>query len=101
MKKSISSWLDRLYLPVLELDGRRAAEDGHDDLHGALVGVDFVHGAVESVEGAVDAVILAIQTGIPLARVELLDDVAWTVPTIVGKTIYVRDKQGISALDLG
>ena len=31
--------------------------------------------AFETVEGAVDAVILAIQTGIPLARVELLDDV--------------------------
>jgi D-lactate dehydrogenase (cytochrome) len=31
--------------------------------------------AFETVEGAVDAVILAIQTGIPLARVELLDEV--------------------------
>ena len=31
--------------------------------------------AFETIEGAVDAVMLAIQTGIPLARVELLDDV--------------------------
>ena len=31
--------------------------------------------AFETIEGAVDAVMLAIQSGIPLARVELLDDV--------------------------
>jgi D-lactate dehydrogenase (cytochrome) len=31
--------------------------------------------AFETIDGAVDAVILAIQSGIPLARVELLDDV--------------------------
>jgi outer membrane protein assembly factor BamB len=35
------------------------------------------------------------------SQVELLDDVAWTVPTIVGKTMFVRDKRGIVALDLG
>ena len=35
------------------------------------------------------------------AKVELLDKVAWTVPTVVGKTMYVRDKTKIIALDLG
>jgi len=36
-----------------------------------------------------------------LAKVQLLDKVAWTVPTIVGKTMYVRDQKHIMALDLG
>ena len=31
----------------------------------------------------------------------LLDKVAWTVPTVVGKTLYVRDKKSIVAVDLG
>jgi outer membrane protein assembly factor BamB len=35
------------------------------------------------------------------SQVDLLEDVAWTVPTIVGKTMYVRDKVTIQALDLG
>jgi outer membrane protein assembly factor BamB len=35
------------------------------------------------------------------SKVELLEKVAWTVPTIVGKTLYVRDKSQIMALDLG
>ncbi len=35
------------------------------------------------------------------SKVELLDKVAWTVPTLVGKTLYVRDKSHIMALDLG
>ena len=35
------------------------------------------------------------------SEVELLDKVAWTVPTIVGKRLYVRDKSKIIALDLG
>ena len=34
------------------------------------------------------------------SRVELLDKVAWTVPTIVGKTMFLRDKKNIMALDL-
>ena len=34
------------------------------------------------------------------SRVELLDKVAWTVPTVVGRTLFVRDKQTIMALDL-
>lgn len=36
-----------------------------------------------------------------LSSVDLLDKVAWTVPTVIGKTMYVRDKGTIAALDLG
>jgi outer membrane protein assembly factor BamB len=35
------------------------------------------------------------------SEVELLNQVSWTVPTIVGKTMYVRDQVNILALDLG
>ena len=35
------------------------------------------------------------------ASTQLLDRVAWTVPTIVGQTLYVRDRRQILALDLG
>ena len=35
------------------------------------------------------------------AEMQLLDRVAWTVPTIVGTTMYVRDKKQILAVDLG
>ncbi len=35
------------------------------------------------------------------SKFKLFDDVSWTVPTIVGKTMYVRDKHKIMALDLG
>jgi len=36
-----------------------------------------------------------------VSKIQLLDKVAWTVPTIVGKTMYVRDNKHIMALDLG
>lgn len=36
-----------------------------------------------------------------LAKTKLLDKVAWTVPTIAGKTMYVRDQHNIMAVDLG
>jgi outer membrane protein assembly factor BamB len=36
-----------------------------------------------------------------VAKTNLLEKVAWTAPTIVGKTMYVRDKKNIMALDLG
>jgi outer membrane protein assembly factor BamB len=36
-----------------------------------------------------------------LSRTQLFDEVAWTVPTVVGRTLYVRDKSKILALDLG
>ncbi len=35
------------------------------------------------------------------SKVQLLKKPAWTAPTIVGKTLYVRDKESIMALDLG
>ena len=36
-----------------------------------------------------------------LAKTQLLNRVAWTVPTIVGKILYVRDNRQILALNLG
>jgi hypothetical protein len=36
-----------------------------------------------------------------LARVSLFETVAWTAPTLVGTTLYVRDRERILALDLG
>ncbi len=36
-----------------------------------------------------------------LARTQLLDRYAWTVPTIVGRTLYARDQKKILAVDLG
>ena len=33
------------------------------------------------------------------SKTQLLDKVAWTVPTIVGKTMYVRDRRQILAVD--
>ncbi len=36
-----------------------------------------------------------------VAKTQIFDKVAWTVPTIVGKTMFVRDKTTIMALDLG
>jgi len=35
------------------------------------------------------------------SKVQLTDKVSWTVPTLVGKTLYVRDQKNIMALDLG
>jgi outer membrane protein assembly factor BamB len=35
------------------------------------------------------------------SQVQLLDGVAWTAPTLVGTTMYIRDKTQIMALDLG
>lgn len=35
------------------------------------------------------------------SKVQLLKKPAWTAPTIVGRTLYVRDKESIMALDLG
>ena len=36
-----------------------------------------------------------------LAHARVLEKQAWTVPTLVGKTLYVRDRKRIVALDLG
>lgn len=36
-----------------------------------------------------------------LSKVQLTEKVSWTVPTLVGKTLYVRDAKNILAMDLG
>ena len=36
-----------------------------------------------------------------LSSVALLDTTAWTAPTLVGTTLYVRDRAQIVALDVG
>lgn len=35
-----------------------------------------------------------------LSQVELMDKLSWTAPTLVGKTLYVRDRKTVVALDL-
>lgn len=35
------------------------------------------------------------------SKVKISDSVCWTVPTLVGKTLYFRDKKEIAAFDLG
>ena len=50
--------------------------------------------------------ILALATPTPEAltvhtKLQLLKKPAWTALTLVGKTLYVRDKETIMALDLG
>ena len=35
------------------------------------------------------------------SQTQVFDGVAWTVPTIVGNRLYVRDNKQIVALDLG
>jgi hypothetical protein len=36
-----------------------------------------------------------------LSKAEVMKSVAWTIPTLVGTTLYVRDKENIVAFDLG
>jgi outer membrane protein assembly factor BamB len=36
-----------------------------------------------------------------LARARVLESVAWTPPTLAGRTLFVRDRQSIVALDVG
>jgi len=36
-----------------------------------------------------------------LSQCQLLEKTSWTVPTLIGKTLYVRDRKSIMALDLG
>jgi hypothetical protein len=48
---------------------------------------------------------LAIATVSPqgmkvLARAQILEHLAWTPPTLVGRTLYVRDRKTIAAYDL-
>ena len=52
-------------------------------------------------EGTLGLVTATPEEFVVHAKVPLLERVAWTVPTIVGKQMYVRDKTSIRALDLG
>jgi outer membrane protein assembly factor BamB len=36
-----------------------------------------------------------------LARAQILTSLSWTVPTLAGKRLYVRDRQSIAAFDVG
>jgi outer membrane protein assembly factor BamB len=36
-----------------------------------------------------------------LARAAILENIAWTPPTLIGRTLYVRDRKTIAAYDLG
>ena len=36
-----------------------------------------------------------------LARAQILESIAWTPPTLIGNTLYVRDRKSIAAYDLG
>ena len=36
-----------------------------------------------------------------LSRVDILKNISWTVPTLVGSTLYVRDRHTVAAYDLG
>jgi outer membrane protein assembly factor BamB len=48
------------------------------------------------------ALAVASATGLEvIARASVLETKAWTVPTLVGTILYVRDRKRISALDLG
>jgi hypothetical protein len=35
-----------------------------------------------------------------LARASILQNLAWTLPTLVGRRLYVRDRRTIAAFDL-
>jgi hypothetical protein len=35
-----------------------------------------------------------------LSRAQILENRAWTPPTLVGRTLYVRDRKTIAAYDL-
>ncbi|MCK6483616.1 MAG: PQQ-like beta-propeller repeat protein [Phycisphaerae bacterium] len=54
---------------------------------------------------AEDGMIALVQPGDSgatiLAKATLLENNAWTVPTIVGNTLYIRDRKHVMALDLG
>ena len=36
-----------------------------------------------------------------LAQAKIFDTTSWTVPTLVGTTLYARDREQIAAFDLG
>lgn len=71
---------------------------------------EFGHASVVSVDGHLiileenGTLMLATATPEKLtihAKAQLLETPSWTVPTVVGRTLYIRDVKNIMALDLG
>ena len=88
-------------VPVLSIDAKRIDRQTLSLLPSRFV---FQH-HILPIEVKENAVVLATydlfnSVGRQLAS-QLLKKPAWTAPTIVGKTLYVRDKESIMALDLG
>jgi outer membrane protein assembly factor BamB len=52
-------------------------------------------------DGTLALVTLSPDTLTVLAQAEVASGVSWTVPTLVGRTVYLRDRLNIMALDLG
>lgn len=52
-------------------------------------------------DGQVGLVKVSPKKGKILSKVELLEGVAWTPPTLDGTTLYIRDTKKIKALDVG
>ena len=65
--------------PLLPCDRARADVGGGDE-RGAEVPARRVH---------------------PIAKADVLGTQAWTVPTVVGTRVYLRDRAVIKALDIG
>jgi hypothetical protein len=65
----------------------------------------FIHADGRFILVAEDgAIVLAVPsaTGLTISsQAQLLTSNAWTVPTLVRKTLYVRDRKVIMALDVG
>jgi outer membrane protein assembly factor BamB len=66
---------------------------------------NFVHTGDKTIlldaEGGLALVELSPEGMNVVSRVDISDGETWTVPTLVGTTLYVRDKKTIRALDLG
>lgn len=75
--------------------GRSASEDGTEGLSAAEC-LDWVdeNGVLSLAEATPEALVVK-------AQAKLLDRYAWSVPTLVGQTLYVRDEGQIMAVDLG
>ena len=52
-------------------------------------------------DGTLSMVTLAPSGMSTLAETDLFETTSWTVPTLVGTTLYARDRQRVVALDLG
>jgi hypothetical protein len=52
-------------------------------------------------DGDLSLVRLAPEGVTVLSQAKLFDTMSWTAPTLVGTTLYARDREKIVALDLG